>query len=179
MKTSDEALALAAAKGDRSAFAGLLDRHYTRLFRLVFRLSGTKAEAEDITQDICLALPAKLAGYKGDANFTTWLYRVAVNATHDRRRRAMTYAKAAAGWGEIELARRAEDDERRDAGKWLDHAMSALPTDLRDTLALVLDDELTHAQAADVLDLSEGTISWRLSEARKRLRIMHETEERT
>ena len=178
MKTSDEALAIAAAGGDRAAFSGLLDRHYDRLFRLAFRLTGARAEAEDLTQDICLALPAKLAGFNGDARFSTWLYRVAVNATHDRRRRAATYANAASAWGEVELARRADDDERRDAQGWLTTAMTALPHDLRDTLALVLDDELTHAQAAEILGLSEGTISWRLSEARKQLRSIHATEEK-
>ena len=53
--------------------------------------------------------------------------------------------------------------------------MAALPEDLRDTLALVLDD-MTHAETAQVLGVSEGTISWRVSEAKKRLRAMKEVE---
>ena len=62
MNTSANNLALAAAEGDAAAFSALLERHYDRLFRLCFRLTGTKAEAEDLTQDICAALPAKLRG---------------------------------------------------------------------------------------------------------------------
>jgi len=83
MTVSDESLALAAAKGDAEAFAALLERRYDDLFRLAFRLTGSRSEAEDLTQDVCAALPAKLAGFRGEARFTTWLWRVAVNAAHD------------------------------------------------------------------------------------------------
>ncbi|NNE80967.1 MAG: RNA polymerase sigma factor [Silicimonas sp.] len=174
METSDEALARAAALGDSDAFSALITRHYDRVFRLAFRLTGMKAEAEDLCHDICAALPAKIRAFRGDARFTTWLYRVVVNAASDRRRRSATYAKAATGWGEVEVARRAEAAETAQAIDWLTRAMSALPEDLRDTLALVLDD-MTHAQAADILDVSEGTISWRVSEAKKRLRELKES----
>lgn len=175
MVTSDEALARAAANGDGEAFSSLLHRHYDRVFRLAFRLTGLRAEAEDLTQDICAALPAKLGAYRGDARFTTWLYRVVVNAAHDRRRRRATYARAAEGWGEVELARRAEADDTAKALDWLTVAMGGLPEDLRDTVALVLDD-VTHAEAAEVLGVSEGTVSWRMSEAKTRLRAMKEAE---
>lgn len=175
MTVSDEALARAAAEGDGEAFASLLQRHYDRVFRLAFRLTGVRAEAEDLCQDICAALPAKIAAFRGEARFTTWLYRVVVNAANDRRRRRATHAKAAASWGEAEIARRAEAEEAAEALEWLTAAMRGLPDDLRDTVALVLD-EVTHAEAADVLGVSEGTVSWRMSEAKKRLRAMKEAE---
>lgn len=175
MKTPDETLAKAAAEGDAEAFSALLQRHYDRVFRLAFRLTGRRAEAEDLTQDVCAALPVKLSHWRGEARFTTWLYRVVVNAAHDRRRRAATHAKAAAGWGEVEVARRAEASETAMANDWLDRAMQALPDDLRDTVALVLDD-MTHAEAGAVLGVSEGTVSWRMSEVKKRLRAMKEVD---
>jgi len=59
---------------------------------------------------------------------------------------------------------------------WLTTAMQSLNDDLRDTLALVLDD-MTHAQAAEILGVSEGTISWRISEAKKRLKEFKEKED--
>ena len=172
----DDLLALAAAGGDRAAFSELLARQYDRLFRLCFRLTGSQPEAEDLTQDICAALPAKLQNYRGEAAITTWLYRVAVNAAHDRRRRQATLAKASAGWGDWEVNRRAADTETAEAVDWLTQAMSALPVDLRDTLALVLDD-VTHREAGEILGVSEGTISWRISEAKKQLAQMRQTEE--
>lgn len=175
MKTNDEILAKAAANGDGAAFATLLEAHYDRLFRLCFRLTGTQHEAEDLTQDICAALPVKLRGYRQEARFSTWLYRVAVNAAHDRRRRAHTRAKASDGWGDWEANRQAEIVEGAQMQDWLSAAMRRLNDDLRDTLALVLDD-VSHAVAGEVLGVSEGTISWRISEAKKRLREMKEKE---
>lgn len=177
MKTSDEDLALAAAGGDRDAFAALLARRYDHLFRLAFRLTGSKANAEDLTQDVCAALPAKLAHYRGDARFSTWAYRVMVNAAHDQRRRAATHSRAADGWGSWEINRRAEIAETQDQASWLSATMSSLSNDLRDTLALLLDDELTHAEAGNILGVSEGTISWRMSEAKKQLRVLAQKEQ--
>ena len=176
MKTSDDTLALAAAGGDAAAFSTLLERQYDRLFRLCFRLTGSQAEAEDLTQDICAALPAKLQNYRGDAAITTWLYRVAVNAAHDRRRRQATHARAAEGWGDWEVNRLAANAEAAEATDWLTTAMRVLPEDLRDTLALLLDD-MTHRQAGDILNVPEGTISWRISEAKKKLAQLRRAED--
>lgn len=176
MTASDETLATAAAAGDAAAFAALIERRYDGLFALAFRLTGSRAEAEDLTQDICAALPGKLPGFRGQARVTTWLYRVAVNAAHDRRRRQASHARAATGWGDWELARRAEAEETAAQADWLIRAMAALPEELRDTAALVLDD-LTHAQAAEILGVSEGTVSWRMSEVKKRLAAIRTAEE--
>jgi len=178
MTTSDEDLALAAANGDGQAFASLLDRHYDRLFAFCFRMTGVRSEAEDLTQDICAALPAKLGTYQRQAKVTTWLYKVALNAAHDRRRKQATYTKATSGWGDWETARTAMNRETADQIGWLTQAMTHLNPDLRDTLALVLDD-MTHAQVASIMDVSEGTISWRVSEAKKALRALKEKEEQS
>lgn len=176
MNVTDEDLAQAAAAGDRAAFAVLLERHYDRFFALAFRLTGVRAEAEDLTQDVCAALPVKLKGFRGTARFTTWAYRVVVNAAHDRRRRAGARARAANGWGDWEIARQAEADEARDRADWLSSAMAMLSDDLRDTVALTLDGEMTQTQAAEVLGVSEGTVAWRMSEVKKRLRALNEKE---
>ncbi len=176
METSDEDLARAAAKGDADAFASLLRRHYDRIFRLCFRLTGRADQAEDLTQDICAALPLKVQAFQARAKFTTWLYRVVVNAAEDARRRATSHSRAAAGWGDVEQMRRAEATEAAEAVDWLQRAMRSLPQDLQETLALTLEEEMTHAQAAEVLGVSEGTVSWRMSDIRKRLRAMRQEE---
>ncbi len=179
MDVDDETLARQAGNGDGPAFSALLERHYDRLFALCFRLMGNRAEAEDLTQDICAGLAAKLAGFRGRAHFTTWLHRVAVNAAHDRRRRRARLKRAADGWGDWERARHVENAEQQAAILWLHEAMRTLPPELRDTLALTLDEELTHREAAGVLGISEGTVSWRMAEIRKRLRAMHEQDANT
>ena len=170
METPDETLATAAAQGDRTAFGVLVSRHYDRVFGLAFRLTGNRAEAQDLTQDICAALPAKLRNWRGDARFSTWLYRVVVNATHDLRRRQTTRSRAATGWGDWEIARQDEIATQAAALDWLTLAMQLLSPELRDTVALVLGEELTQAQAGEVLGVSEGTIAWRMGQVKKRLR---------
>jgi RNA polymerase sigma-70 factor (ECF subfamily) len=178
MDTPDETLAQAAAGGDRAAFATLVARHYDRIHGLAWRLTGMKAEAEDLAQDICAALPAKLRAWRGEARFTTWLYRVVVNAAHDLRRRQATRARASAGWGDWEIARQAEMAEAQAAQDWLMAAMARLSPELRDTVALVLGEEMTQAQAGEVLGVSEGTVAWRMSEVKKRLRALAAEEAR-
>ncbi|MEL7282510.1 MAG: sigma-70 family RNA polymerase sigma factor [Pseudomonadota bacterium] len=176
MEPSNESLAQAAAGGDAAAFALLLERQYEGIFRLSFRLTGSRVDAEDLTQDVCATLPAKLRGFRGEARLTTWLWRVVVNAAHDRRRRAASRAKHTDGWGDWEVNRRASEAETAERADWLTEAMHALPDDLRDTLALVLDD-VTHDEAGEILGVSPGTISWRVSEAKKHLRALRERED--
>ncbi len=176
MQTPDEALATATANGDREAFAALLARHYDRVFALAFRLTGARAEAEDLTQDICCDLPSKLRSYRQDARFTTWLYRVTVNAAHDRRRRMATRARASDGWGDWEVNRRAGIAEAAESQDWLSATMARLSPELRDTVALTLGEDLSQRETAEVLGVSEGTIAWRMSEVKRRLREMARAE---
>lgn len=178
MDTPDETLATAAAAGDRDAFAVLVGRHYDRVRGLAWRLTGSAVEADDLAQDICAALPAKLQGWRGEARFTTWLYRVVVNAAHDQRRRQAARARASAGWGDWEIDRHETMAEDRAAQDWLTAAMARLSPELRDTVALILGEEMTQAEAGAVLGLSEGTIAWRMSEVKKRLRAMATEEAR-
>ena len=170
METPDETLASAAAAGDRAAFSALLARHYDRVFGLACRLTGRRADAEDLAQDICVALPGKLASWRREARFTTWLYRVTVNAAHDRRRRQSARERASVGWGDWEIARQEAIAEDAAAQDWLAQAMRCLPDELRDTVALTLGEDLSQAEAAEILGLSPGTVAWRMSEVKRRLR---------
>lgn len=177
MESSDETLVAMAAQGQAEAFKRLLQRHYTSIFRVGFRVLGNREDAEDLAQDVCAALPAKLKSFKGHAKFSTWLHQIVINAARDLIRRKQTARSKASGWGDVELLRRAEAAQTQTELDWLTTAMNALPQDLRETVALVLGEELTHAQAAQVLDLSEGTISWRMSEVKKTLRDIAKAEE--
>lgn len=177
MDTSDENLAKAAGEGDADAFSALLARHYDRIYRVAFRVLGTVAEAEDVTQDVCMGLARKLQGFRGDARFTTWLHSVTVNAARDHIRRSQTQAKAADGWGDVELNRRAVAVETAEAQDWLMETLTRLNPALRETVALVLGEDLNHAEAGEALGVSEGTISWRMSEVKKSLAAFAREEE--
>ena len=167
---TDERLAISAANGDREAFGELLERHYGRILSLGQRLLGSRAEAEDLAQDICVGLAGKIRQFRGEARFSTWLYRVALNAGRDALRRRATRGAAHQGFAEVDALRRAGNAARAAEVEWLRGALDGLKDDLRETALLVLDLELTHAEAGEVLGISENTVSWRLHEVRKALR---------
>lgn len=96
MDVSDLDLVVAANSGDRSAFSTLISRHYDRIYGLSWRLTGSPIDAEDLAQDVCISLPRKIATFRGESSFTTWLYRIVVNAAHDARRRNASRARATA-----------------------------------------------------------------------------------
>ncbi len=177
MRRSDEYLVNAVAAGDRAAFSCLLERHYDRIHGLAYRILGSRADAEDLAQDVAIALPAKLRSFRGDSRFTTWLHRVVVNASRDVMRRQASRSRAASGWGDMERGRRAEVGEAAEAREWLHAAMAALSPSLRETVALIFAEDCTQAEAAVVLGVSEGTIAWRMSEVRKTLAELAKTQE--
>ena len=151
MSVTDEALALAAAAGDREAFAALLERRYDGLFRLCFRLCGSRTEAEDLTQDICAALPAKLAGFRADAKVSTWLYRVVVNLSTDRLRRRRSVPLDAAP--EPEDGRPGADEGliEADRAAALEAALQTLPERQREAVVLRHLEGLANPEIAEIM----------------------------
>lgn len=171
-KPTDEALAARAAAGERAAFSQLLSRHYDRVFRVVYSVLRNQSDAEDVTQDIWTNLPKKLRHWRAEAKLTSWLHRVAINAAKDALRRASTQSRTAAGYAEVETLTRASAQDTLKRLSWLNEALETLSHDLRETAALTLGEQMNFAQAADVLGVAEGTIAWRMSEIRKRLKVL-------
>ena len=176
MKTGDNELAARAAKGDAAAFQILLERHYDSVFRIAFRFSGLREDAEDIAQDVCASLVLKLRSFKGDAKFTTWLYRVVVNAVRDMQRKQTTDGRVNHDYSELQELARGEEAETAKEIAWLYGALNTVGEDLRETAVLVLAEGMNHAEAAEILDIKESTVSWRMHELRKKLKAMAEAE---
>lgn len=176
-ETGDEQLALDAAAGDRAAFERLLHRHFERIHGLAWRFMGGPPDSEDLAQDVCVALGRKIRSFRGDARFTTWLYQVVLNAARDTMRRRTTRTAATAAFAEVDDLRRGADTARSIEAEWLRNAIAGLKDDLRETAVLVLDEGLSHAQAAEVMEVAESTISWRLMEVRKALKSLAATPE--
>ena len=178
METSDEILVDRAQSGDGDAFGQLVERHYDLVFRLGYRMFGSKSQAEDLAQEVCASLAGKLHSFRGDAKFTTWLYRVSMNAAKDIMRKQKTRKAAQDNWGDIEDLKRGASNVHSTELEWLAQAMNTLPEEQRQTLVLILAEDMKHAEAAEILGVSEGTISWRVSEAKKNLRAFAQAEER-
>jgi RNA polymerase sigma-70 factor (ECF subfamily) len=176
MPTGDNELAGWAAAGDADAFCVLLERHYDGIFRLAFRFTGNRADAEDIAQDICVGLVDRLGAFRGEAKFTTWLYRIVVNACRDRWRHRATVQRATENFAAVEDLRRAADAERGEQMAWVWEMLSRFSEDIRETAILVLAEQLNHGEVAAILGVKESTVSWRMHELRKGLKQMADNE---
>ncbi len=172
---SDEDLARRAAAGDRGAFSVLLDRHYGTIYRLAWRWCGVRDRAEDVAQEVCVKLAQSIAGFRGEAAFKTWLYRLAYTAAVDHRRanqRLVTFEPSEM----MAFVEASHPPEAEDAveGQELWQAVRSLPAQQRDAVLLVYAEDLSHAEAALILGCTEKTVSWHLHEARKRLKTLLE-----
>ena len=171
-KDNSEALIARAASGDAAAFRSLLDRHYDRVFRVVYSVVRNQSDAEDITQDIWAAMPAKLRHWRGEAKVTSWLHRIALNAAKDALRKSATRTRTTAGYAEMQELSRGETEDTNARLSWLQAALETLSEDLRATAALTLGEQMNFAEAAEVLGIAEGTVAWRMSEIKRRLKTL-------
>lgn len=163
----DDALVQRARGGDQDAFRALVERHEGRLHACARTILGDPREAEDVAQEAFLRAHRALDRFDGRAAFGTWLHRICVNASLDalRRRRDRRFSPPPppmepAGTDVLELRRR------------LALSLERLPPSLRVTVALVLVAGLSHAEAGEALGVAEGTVAWRVHEARRRLRAL-------
>ena len=165
----DADLLVAAIAGNRDAFTDLLRRHYDRIHGIAWQLTGSRADADDIAQDVCCALVERIGSFRGEARFTTWLCGITFNACRDLRRRRRSFA----GFTDklAVLAGLAAPPDGRDLydAVWLKSAIARLKPALRDTVVLVVGQQLSHAEAAAILGVAESTVAWRMHEVRRLL----------
>ena len=170
MADTEEADILAAAiAGDRDAFAALLRRHYDRIHGLAWQLTGSRADADDIAQDVCCILAEKLSAFRGDAKFTTWLCSIVYNACRDFHRRRSAFTRFTGRLSVMVGLAQAPDGRDLYDAIWIESAIARLKPDLRDTAVLIAGQQLTHAEAAQILGIAEATVSWRMAEIRRQL----------
>lgn len=169
MEGDDRDLVRAAAAGDRDAFAALLRRHYDRIHGLAWQMIGSRADADDIAQDVCSILAERLGDFRGEAKFTTWLCSIVFNACRDFRRKHSAFARFAGKLSVMAGLTRGPDGRDLYDSFWIESAVARLKPDLRDTVILVAGQQLTHGEAAQILGIAEATVSWRMHEARRQI----------
>jgi RNA polymerase sigma-70 factor, ECF subfamily len=178
-----ESLVARAKRGDQRAFGELVRRYRPRIFALALHLSSSDADADDITQDVFLRAFRALDSFEGRSEFFTWVYRMAVNRSlnvrRDQRRRGESPIDDADPRIEMAIAVDAGGDPRRAAELRQTYArllrsLDSMPPEMRTTVVLVALQQLSHGEAAVIQGCSEGTVAWRMHEARKRLRVAME-----
>jgi RNA polymerase sigma-70 factor (ECF subfamily) len=165
--------------GDLSAFEALVRRHERRVFSLVFRMLGNREEAEDVAQEAFLALHRHGHRFRGEARFSTFVYRVAANAALNRRRslgrrRAREEALSQRQDAGDDLPSAPRDPEEAASGGQIQErvqtALLDLPRDLRMAVVLYDLEGQSYGEIAQALRIPEGTVKSRIHRARTALR---------
>jgi RNA polymerase sigma-70 factor (ECF subfamily) len=169
-------LVAAAKAGDHRAFEALVRRYRKRIFALALHITRSSSEADDIAQDVFLRAFRALGEFEGRSQFFTWVYRMTVNRSLNARRDRMRRGEDTLDDPRLELA--VAVDARNNPGREAElrqtyarllRALDSLPIDMRTTVILVCLQGMSHAEVAIIQKLSEGTIAWRMHEARRRL----------
>ena len=180
-KPTDRELVDQAKGGNSNAFGVLVSRYQRRIFRLSFHLVRSGAEAEDVTQETFVRAYQALSRFDGRSEPFTWLYRIAVNLSlNTLRSRKMTRDATPADDPRIEALLTetrpshgrdpATASQQKQIAAALCDGIDGLSDTLRTTLILVCIDGVAHDEASKILGCPEGTVAWRVHEARRKLR---------
>jgi RNA polymerase sigma-70 factor, ECF subfamily len=171
MPSTDEELVARSMGGDLDSFNQLVLRWERPIFALAYRVIGREEDARDVCQETFLRAFRALKGFKGQAKFSSWLYRIALNLCRDwiRRERRQPIAQAPEGIDLIELASESTPTEsieelvaRRELGRAVARVMAQLPDEQRTAIILKEYHGLTFQEIADLLECPLSTVKTRL-----------------
>lgn len=168
-------LVRAAAGGDEDAFAQLVALHEKKVYNLALRMCGDPEDAWDAAQEAFLSAWRGLPSFRGEAGFSTWLYRLASNAAIDQlRRNRRQREEASLDAGEMDTPDQSPGPQEAAEGSELQRAvadgLASLSEDHRRILLLREYQELSYDEIAQTLDMDLGTVKSRISRARRALR---------
>jgi RNA polymerase sigma-70 factor (ECF subfamily) len=158
--------------GDRDAFRALYDAYKDRVYSIsLYFFHGDQTVARDVTQEVFLKLMTSIAQFRGDAEFSTWLYRLVVNACMDaaRRRKSDAAISERSRMALGEPGSQEKEFARAQMAKSVRAAVAALPPKFRIAVLLRYFDDLSYEQMATALHCSMGTVASRLSRGHKML----------
>lgn len=172
-----------ARQGDREAFGRLVKRHQRRVYAAALHILGNHSDADDATQEAFVRAYRGLSTFDGRADFFTWLYRItvntALNALRSDKRGAALHQRGNAeaahiggrpeALGQVAPTPAQQAQQTGEVSRVLT-AVASLSASLRVTLVLATIEELPHKQIAEILDIPEGTVAWRVNEARRLLK---------
>ena len=171
MPSSDEELVTLSQGGDLDSFNQLVLRWERPIYALAYRVIGREEEARDVAQETFLRAFRAIKGFKGQAKFSSWLYRITLNLCRDwiRKERRAPVSQAPEGIDIIELAGEATPSEsiedlvgRKQLGLAVSKAMAMLPEEQRTAIILKEYHGLTFQEIADLLDCPLSTVKTRL-----------------
>ena len=175
----DQQLVVRAQQGDKRAYELLVLKYQRKLARLLSRLVRDPAEVEDVTQEAFIKAYRALPSFRGESAFYTWLYRIGINTAKNYLVAMGRRAPTSTGFDNEDAENFEDADQLRDAntpedelhGKEIaavvNHAMDALPEDLRTAITLREIEGLSYEEIASVMNCPIGTVRSRIFRARE------------
>lgn len=168
---ADEALVRSFIAGDRWAFDRLYEKHNEYVYNIVARIVGRPEEARDVTQEVFLQVYRSLHGFRQNARFATWLYRIAVNRALDCARGSKRFRWLPLNEAAVMVADPADSPQTAAEKNALQDAaqqvLNRVPVQHRDVLVLKYFQDLSIEEIAEILGISETAAKVRLHRARK------------
>ena len=169
----EQQLILQAKQGSHEAYRLLVERHMKHAYDVAFGFVGNHESAEDITQEAFVRAYRSLTRFRGEAEFSTWLYRIIMNLSFNRLKQIKRRSKYEARDIEpssIVSAQETDESETFDLRPHIERALHELPTLQRAVVILRHLDGLSTAQVSSILQCSEGTVKTHLFRGLKKLR---------
>ena len=171
LEGTDRELVEGCRRGEREAFRVLFETYKDKIYSIALRFSGNEALAMDIAQDTFLKLFSSIGDFRGDAQFSTWVYRLVVNSCLDHKRRSWRLVPIP---DELLAVLRAPGDAlhavlRLEMSERVQSAVEKLPEDQRIAVVLRYTEGLAYDEIAEVVGCSIGTVASRLNRAHKAL----------
>ena len=170
-KMTEQDLLAECRNGSRKAFESLYRANQRRVFSVALNFFGGNREmAEDVTQQVFLKIFNKIGDFRGQSEFTTWLYRMTVNACIDEQRKTRRFFSIENFFGEFRTKKTQDEKfEQREIADEVQRAIGELKEKFRLPILLKYSEGLSYEEIAKVLDCSIGTVSSRLNRGHKML----------
>ena len=171
-------------QGDRDKFRILVERYQSMVFRTCMGFLHNKDDADDLTQDVFIQVYKSLSGFKGEAAFSTWIYRIAVNASLNKVRKnsrnpVLNRLDSLFDSGKEKKNLLPDFDHenpesiliRQEYSNWVQEALDRLPENQRTAIVLSKYDDLSQKEIAEIMKTTEGAVEALIQRAKKNLRL--------
>lgn len=157
--------------GDTEAYAALVKENQKMVHTMAFRMTGSLADAEDLTQETFLRAFRQLGSFRAESKFSTWLCQIAVNLGLNWRARESRRDDVHTKWAADAISGNDSHGGFHDElSRLVQNALDRLPAKQRVAVVLTVYENQTHAEAAKTLGCTEATVSWRVFAARQKLK---------
>jgi RNA polymerase sigma-70 factor (ECF subfamily) len=179
----DQVLLSALQRAESNAYETLISRFQSPVYNLAWRLLDDPSDAGDVVQEVFLKVFRNVDSFRGDSTLRTWIYRITVNESHNRRRWLFRHRKGETGIEDVYAGEDSRETPLVDSGETpfdftmnreaqllLEQGLAAISPSFRDALVLREVEELSYEEIAHILDISIGTVKSRIVRGREALR---------